>query len=165
LIAVGVVDSFEEKAAVRRWTTNVGLGILVLLLASQLVPVSRSNPPIDPSGTIYSTQQVPPEVKAVLDQSCKNCHSDETAWPWYSYVAPLSWVIARDVHQGRKAMNFSQWGTYPPSKRERKLEDICDQLANGDMPDRKYILFHQSARVSESQRSAICDWTENAREY
>ena len=149
----------------RRWATNVGLGILVLLLASQLVPVNRSNPPIVPSRTIYSTQPVPEAVKAVFDQSCKNCHSDETAWPWYSYVAPLSWMIARDVHRGRKAMNFSQWGNYPPSKREEKLEDICDQLANGDMPDRKYILLHQSARVTESQRSAICDWTESAREY
>ena len=146
-------------------TTRIGLVALLLLLAIQIIPVNRTNPPIDPSRTIYATQTVPAAVADVFERSCNNCHSDQTKWPWYSYVAPVSWVVARDVHRARRNLNFSRWGNYSPKKRAEKLEDICEQLVNGDMPDPKYMLFHRSARVTESQRSAVCDWTDEAREY
>jgi hypothetical protein len=139
--------------------------VLVLLLVCQLVPANRRNPAIDPSKTIYATENVPPVVKTVLERSCKNCHSNETSWPWYSYVAPASWVIAHDVHQARKAMNLSEWGSYAAKRKEEKLEDICEQLTNGDMPDPKYALFHRSARISREELGAVCQWTEDARQY
>ena len=147
------------------WTKRVGLGILAFLLAAQVVPVNRRNPPVDSSGTIYANQSVPANVKAVFERSCKNCHSDETAWPWYSYIAPMSWVIARDVHHARSAMNFSEWGSYSAKGKEDKLEEICEQVTNGDMPDRKYLFFHRQASITEQERSAVCQWTEDAREY
>jgi Haem-binding domain len=147
------------------WKKRIGLGALVLLLAIQIIPVNRANPPVDPSRTIYATQAVPPEVTEVFERSCNNCHSDQTKWPWYSYVAPVSWIIARDVHRARRNLNFSQWGSYSPKKRAERLEGICEQLVNGDMPDPKYMLFHRSARVTKRQRSVVCDWTDEAREY
>jgi len=147
------------------WTNRIGLGALLLLVSIQIVPVNRSNPPVDPSRTIYATQTVPSEVSEVFERSCSNCHSDQTKWPWYSYVAPASWVVARDVHQARRHLDFSQWGSYSPKKRADKLEAICEQLVDGDMPDPKYMLFHRSARVTESQQRAVCDWTDEAREY
>jgi len=85
--------------------------------------------------------------------------------PWYNSVAPFSWVVARDVHRARRNLNFSPWGHYLPRKRAEKLEDICEQLVNGDIPYPNYMLFHPSARVTDSQRSAVCDWTDEAREY
>jgi hypothetical protein len=63
-------------------------------------------------------------------------------------VAPFSWIVARDVHQGRKHLNFSEWGTYSPEKREEKLGAICDQVVNGDMPDGKYLLIHRTAQLT-----------------
>jgi len=136
-----------------------------LLLAIQLIPVNRSNPSLDPSSTIYAAQPVPAEVKAVFERSCKNCHSNETAWPWYSYVAPVSWVVARDVHRARKTMNLSEWGSYSNQRKEDKLEEICEQVTNGDMPDRKYAIFHRSARPTPEERTAVCQWTEDSRQY
>ncbi len=159
------MSSAARKAGIRRWGSRIGLAILVLLLASQLIPISHANPSVDPSHALYATQNVPPPVKTVFERSCKNCHSNETSWPWYSYVAPASWVVAHDVHQARKAMNFSEWGTYTAKRREEKLEEVCEQLTNGDMPDFKYVLVHRSARITAEERGAICQWTEDSRQY
>lgn len=146
-------------------TKRVGLSVIALVIAAQLVPVNLHNPPAEPSNTIYATQNIPPPVVAVLERSCKNCHSNETSWPWYSYVAPVSWVVARDVRRARKAMNFSEWGGYSAKRKEDKLEEICDQVTNGDMPDGMYLLLHRDAVVTQQERQEVCQWTEDAREY
>jgi|SRR5271167_730699 len=149
----------------RRWVEGVGLAIAFLLLVSQFIPVNRSNPVINSAMTIYGTQPVPADVKAVFERSCKNCHSNATSWPWYSYVAPVSWIVAHDVHQARKAMNLSEWGSYAPQRKEDKLEAICEQLTNGDMPDPKYVIFHRNAQLTAGERTAVCQWTDDARQY
>ena len=149
----------------RVWAKRVGVATVVLVLAGQVVPVSRRNPPFDPSHTIYATQNVPPPVKVVLERSCKNCHSNETAWPWYSNVAPFSWLVAYDVHEARKAMNLSEWGSYSAKRKEEKLEEMCDKVTNGEMPGSVYLLVHREAVVTEQERHFVCEWTEDAREY
>jgi len=150
---------------VRVLTKRLGLGTIALVLVLQAVPVNRHNPPGDTPKTIYSSQTMPSSVRSVLQRSCNNCHSDETAWPWYSYVAPVSWVIAGDVHRARKALNFSQWDNYSAQRKTNKLEEICEQVTNGDMPDGLYLLLHREAVITQDERSAVCQWTENAREY
>lgn len=149
----------------RVWIKGMGTALLSLFVASQLIPVDRRNPPVERARTLYEVQPVPAGVRQVFERSCQNCHSNETAWPWYSYVAPVSWLVAHDVHQARRTMNFSEWGSYSAAKKEEKLEEICEQVTNGDMPDRKYALFHRNARPSSADRAAVCDWTEEAREY
>ena len=149
----------------RLWLKRVGFATAFLLLASQFVPVNRNSPAVDRSTSIYASQPVPPEVKAVFERSCKDCHSNETVWPWYSFVAPVSWMIARDVHQARKKMNFSEWGSYPAQQKEDRLEEICEQVTNGEMPDRKYAIFHRGARLTPQERDAVCQWTEDSRRY
>jgi heme-binding protein len=150
---------------VRLWVKRIAVATGFVLLASQLIPVDRSNPIVDPSRTIYAALTVPAGVKAVFERSCKNCHSNETAWPWYSYVAPASWVVVHDVHQARKTMNLSEWGTYSAQRKEDKLEEICEQVTKGDMPDRKYAIFHREARVTPQERDAVCQWSEDSRQY
>jgi Haem-binding domain len=150
---------------VRLWAKRAGLAALVLLLAIQLVPVNRNNPRGDPSQTIYAALPMPADARAVFERSCNNCHSNETSWPWYSYVAPVSWVVAHDVHQARKAMNLSEWGSYSATKKTDKLEEICEQLTNGDMPDRKYTLIHKQARPTAKEKGVVCQWTDDSRQY
>ena len=149
----------------RRWAKRTGFATAFLLLAIQLIPVNRGNPSVDPSQTIYAALPVPADVKAVFERSCKNCHSNETAWPGYGYVAPVSWVIAHDVHQGRKTMNFSEWGSYSAQKKEDRLEEICEQVTNGEMPDHKYTIFHREANITSEERAAVCQWTDDSRQY
>jgi len=133
----------------------------LLFVGAQLVPVARDNPAPQAPNVAYAT--APPQVRAVFEGSCKNCHSNQTAWPWYSYVAPFSWIVARDVHRGRSHLNFSEWGTYSAKKKEEKLEDICEQLVNGDMPDGKYLLIHRQAKLTQEEREAVCAWVESVR--
>jgi len=136
---------------------------VVLVAGAQFIPVARTNPPVQPSNVIYAAQPVPSSVRSIFEGSCKNCHSNQTAWPWYSYVAPISWMVARDVNRGRSHLNFSEWGAYSLSKRAQKLEDICEQLANGDMPDGKYLLIHRKATPTQEQRDAVCEWVQTQR--
>jgi hypothetical protein len=114
---------------------QIAVAIVVLFIALQLVPVDRHKPVVDPAQTIYAITPVPPGVRSVFDGSCNDCHSNETRWPWYAHVSPASWIVAHDVHKGRREMNFSECGTYSPKKREDRLEEICEQVVNGDMPD------------------------------
>jgi len=144
----------------RSWKKKAGLAGIIVLLAAQLVPVDRSNPPVDPSKTIYALTPMPANVRSVFQGSCANCHSNETHWPWYSRVAPFSWIVAHDVHQGRRNLNFSNWGIYPLRRRQNKLESICDQLMNGEMPDSKYVFVHRDAKLTQEQKEAVCTWTQ-----
>jgi uncharacterized membrane protein len=154
-------NSFTQAKHVR-WLKLAGLLIIVFLIAAQLVPVDRSNPPIDPAKSIYATGVVPDEIHTILQRSCKDCHSSETHWPWYSKVAPVSWLVASDVHDGRKELNLSEWASYTDKRKDHKLDSICEQVKRGDMPDGKYTLIHTSAKLSDGERTEICKWTEEA---
>lgn len=144
-----------------RWS-RIGIAVGGLLIAMQLVQIRRDNPPTDLSKTIYATVPVPANVRSVLDRSCADCHSNETRWPWYSYVAPVSWFVGSDVHGARRQLNLSEWATYPAKKKEHKLETICDEIMNNDMPDSKYVFIHRNARLSQQERTAVCQWTQSA---
>jgi len=141
---------------------KAAIAVFIVLAGMQLVPVDRRNPPIDPSRSIFHSESLPPKVENVLRRSCQDCHSNQTRWPWYSYVAPVSWMVAQDVHQARRQMNFSEWAGYSEKKREERLNGICEQVVNGDMPEGKYAFIHRSARVSEDERRAVCQWVEEA---
>ena len=80
------------------------------------------------------------EAVSVLERSCRDCHSNETTWPWYSSVAPVSWLVARDVNEGRKELNISEFGTYEPKKQQHKLEEACTQVKEGEMPMWIYVI-------------------------
>ena len=135
-----------------------------VFLGLQAIPVERGNPPVDPARTIFATVALPAKVEMVLRRSCADCHSNQTRWPWYSYVAPMSWIVAHDVHAARRQMNFSEWAGYSEKKREDRLNGICEQVVNGDMPEGKYALIHRRARVPEDERAAICQWVERSRQ-
>lgn len=131
---------------------TVGRVILVLLLASQLVPVDRSNPPG------MSEIPAPAALLAVLERSCYDCHSHETVWPWYGYVAPVSWLLAYDVAEAREHMNFSTWSRYDTEEREELIEEIFDVVEGEEMPLWYYLLLHDDARLDERDRETLLAW-------
>jgi hypothetical protein len=138
----------------------VGIILVVLFLAAQLYQPERSNPPIDESKTIYASLNVPPEVKTILERSCSDCHSHSTRWPWYSYVAPTSWLTTGDVKNGRATMNLSLWGTYKKTRQVTKLNQISDQLADDKMPLKPYRLMHPNSVLSKQEVDLISRWAE-----
>ena len=107
---------------------------VVLFAVSQLIRPDRTNPPTDISRTIQAQVGTASGLAAVLDRSCRDCHSNNTVWPSYAQVAPLSWLMARGVAEGRKAVNFSEWGGYSPAARRTLLSVSCDDVSSGKMP-------------------------------
>jgi len=125
-----------------------------------------SNPPIAPERVMQAHVRVPADIGAILRRACYDCHSNETHWPFYARVAPVSWFVARDVRQARADLNFSEWGTDParePTPAQR-LGGICSDLRKDLMPLRSYLLMHPRARVSPAEVERVCEWTRSARE-
>jgi hypothetical protein len=136
--------------------------IAVLVLAQAYRP-EKTNPPVDPTRSYHAHLQVSPEVARVFERSCKDCHSHETVWPWYSQVAPVSWMIASDVREARKHMNLSEWGSYSPKKARGVLAEICEVMEGDEMPLWSYRIMHSGTRLNESERKMVCAWAESQR--
>ena len=135
---------------VLRWFVLAVVGALVVI---QFVPVARpSNPPV--------TGEVPasPEVRAILRRACYDCHSNETVWPWYSKVAPISWLVARDVREGRTELNFSTWDQYSSKQQVKKMGESFEEVAEGEMPPWFYLPVHRDAVLSPQDKAALRDW-------
>ncbi|MBH53713.1 MAG: hypothetical protein CMI18_05135 [Opitutaceae bacterium] len=129
-----------------------GFFILALFLAIQLKPVDRSNPSeIADSGLPY-------EVKTILKAKCYDCHSNESHWPWYSYIAPVSWWISDHVHEGRREVNYSKWDTYSEDRKEDKIEETFDEVLDGLMPIESYLITHPDAKVTEEEIDVFDMW-------
>ena len=127
--------------------------ILVLVFAAlQLVPVERTNPPVK-SDIIASV-----EVKNILKNSCYDCHSNETVWPAYSYVAPVSFFLADHVEHGRKHLNFSEWGSLDSAKQKKKLHEIVEEIEEGEMPLSSYLLLHSNAKLTDKEKEILINW-------
>jgi hypothetical protein len=127
--------------------------LAVALVVVQFVPVDRTNPPVETEVAASS------EVRAVLRRACYDCHSNETVWPWYSRIAPVSWWVAHDVHEGREELNLSIWNQYTTKRRLRKLKEIRDEVAEGEMPPWTYLPPHPEARLSPQDRAVLLAWS------
>ena len=138
----------------RRRIRIVLLGLLVLVVGIQLVPVDRSNPP--EQGVVPA----PAPVLAVLQRSCFDCHSNQTRWPWYAYVAPVSWKVANDVHEGRHEMNFTEWSRASARRRARVARKVWEEVEEGKMPLPSYLRMHPEAKLSEADRAVLRSWAE-----
>src|SRR5262249_7836376 len=128
--------------------------VAAAVVAMQLVPVGRDNPPVD------ADLDAPPDVKAILHRACYDCHSNETHWPWYAYVAPVSWLVAGDVRDGRHQLNFSEGGRYPAKKRRSRAEDMMDQIDEKEMPLPKYVRIHSAAKLEPADVEKLKRWAD-----
>lgn len=140
----------------RKFLHKHGTTILIVVFGTglliQLIPVDRSAPPTE--------AEVPatPEVRAILHKACYDCHSNQSVWPWYSRVAPVSWLVARDVHEGRRAMNYTAWNRLPPAKQIRRFRQSWKEVDEGEMPLWFYLPMHPQARLSEAEKAILKEW-------
>lgn len=145
---------------VLRW---FGVIALVALIAAQFYRPAKTNPSFEASQAIESHLQVTPQVSAILDRSCNDCHSNKTRWPWYSHVAPVSWFVIDHVNEGRDNMNFSQWDKYTRRDADALLRQICREVRAGVMPLSSYTPLHPGSKLSADDIKAICEWTDAER--
>lgn len=134
----------------------IGLG--VLFVAIQFIPVERTNPPV--TGLV----DAPEEVLTTLRRSCWDCHSNETDWPWYAYVAPMKLRVSQHVWMGREHVNFTEWDSYDAEELDEAYEEIAKEIDRGGMPLKDYLLVHRNAKLTTSDRKRLVSWAESARE-
>ena len=143
----------------KRTLKLIGILFFVGFVGIQFMRPGRTNPPINERDKIEATGKVPANIAAILNRSCKDCHSNETRYPWYSNIAPISWSVVEHVRVAREKLNYSKWGTYSSSRKKRKIEEICEEVESGHMPHNQYLWIHWEAVLSDSDVNSLCDWT------
>lgn len=136
----------------RRWQYILG-GLVLLFLVLQLVPGSPADNP-----AVEEELTTAPEVLQILRQSCYDCHSYETEWPWYAHVAPIKWLVRDHVAEGRSELNFTAWNRLSVEDRPHKLEEVAEEVEEDHMPLRSYLILHRDARLSDEERALLVDW-------
>jgi mono/diheme cytochrome c family protein len=136
---------------------KISVGVAVGLLAPmQFFRPERTNPPSDPAASFEAVARPPQEIASSLKRSCYDCHSNRTNWPWYSNVAPPSWLIASDVKEGRAHLNFSEWTRPGPEGEIPGMGEVCESVRAGKMPLWSYTLLHPDAKLTAQQVAAVC---------
>jgi hypothetical protein len=131
------------------------LTIVVVLFIINLIPVNLSNPPIT------SDIKTPDNVKMILRESCYDCHSNETTWYWYTNYAPISWLIAHDVNEGREYLNYSTWDKYSIDEKKELMYESIEEIKEGEMPIKIYELIHPNSKISEEELNILTTWIKN----
>lgn len=137
---------------------KIVIGLLVLLVAIQLIRVDKTNPPVDVKQDFITITKPPVEIAALLKTACYDCHSNETKYPWYFDVAPVSWWAKGHVNDGRKHLNFSVWGTYKTERQVHKLDEMYGEVEETEMPLSSYALVHAEAKLTPEQKTAMVNW-------
>lgn len=137
--------------------------LMVAFALAQFIRPDFTNPPITPADTLMATTNVPADVQQILTRSCNDCHSNNTRYPWYSKLTPFNWFLATHIEEGRHELNFSVWNTYSAEKKERKLDEICEQVEQASMPLPSYLWIHRDAVLSQSDSKRLCEWAKSER--
>ena len=132
--------------------------LVVLVVVIQIPTLFRRVPTVVPGHDVLAKNLPPPEIVSTMRAACYDCHSYETRWPWYGYVAPVSWWLDSHVNDARERLNFSEWPHDDAKKAARRWNDISDSVNDGDMPLPSYTKMHPAARLTENQRNALSNW-------
>jgi hypothetical protein len=131
---------------------KVLIALVIIFVGIQFIPVERTNPPVK------SEVDAPPEVKAIFKRACYNCHSNETNWIWYTKIAPVSFLTASDVNEGRRHLNFTEWNV---NKEARAKDEIWEMIKNEEMPPWQYKIMHSEAKLTQEDKNIIRNWAES----
>jgi len=132
--------------------------LLIVFVFIQVFRIDKTNPPVNKSVDFLTVKKTPESTAKIIRNSCYNCHSNESVYPWYSNVAPASWLMKNHIDEGRKHLNFSDFATYQTDQQLHKLEEAVEMVQNAEMPLESYLLGHQDARLSDAQRQELVDY-------
>jgi cytochrome c551/c552 len=131
----------------KRYLKWAGIALVVIFIGMQLIPLNRTDPPV--------TREVKwnsPQTQALAQRACNDCHSNQTTWPWDSYIAPASFLIVNHVDEGRRRLNFSEW-----DKPNSDFEEVSRTIRNGQMPMWDYVLIHPTAKLTSAETQQLLD--------
>ena len=136
---------------------------LVLLAALIIIQFFRPEKNVSTNSTLSSNDigkayHVPDEVGKILQTSCYDCHSNNTKYPWYSYIQPVTWWLNDHIVEGKKEIDFSEFATYNIRKRYKKMDEIIKEVKEDEMPTNSYTLLHGYAKLDKDQKSSLMNW-------
>lgn len=134
--------------------------LLVILVAIQFIHPKKNQSPGEQPNAIAKAYPVPQEVTDILKVSCYDCHSNNTSYPWYNNIQPVAWWLNNHVNGGKKEMNFDEFATYTPKRAHRKLDELIDQVKEGEMPLNSYTWMHKKAVLSAAQKKTLINWAQ-----
>lgn len=134
------------------------LSLLAVLLLMQLYRPDRNEMAETPDSDLLVSVQPPGEVKVILEQACYDCHSNNTHYPWYAGVAPVSYWIADHVNEGKEHLNFSEWELYDVKRKAHKMEEIAEEVAEGEMPLKSYTVMHGNVKLTAEEIEVLTQW-------
>lgn len=134
------------------------IGIVIVFAILQFFRIDYSQPESMIENDFIVMTNPPEGVANTLRTSCYDCHSNQTNYPWYSQIAPVSWWVGDHIHEGREELNFSEWGTFSEKRKAKKLHEIEEEVEEGEMPLESYLIMHSESKLSEEQREELEAW-------
>src|ERR671931_923274 len=134
--------------AAARIVRRCGLVLLIFFVVAQFIRPAKTNPPSNPAASLMT--KAPREVAQIFDRACRDCHSNDTSWPLYSQIAPMSWLVAYDVREGRDHFNYSEWTSIDSDDQDKLLGGVCTLAKKGRMPLWQYLVIHRGAKLSSA---------------
>ena len=138
--------------------------LLVAFIIIQFFPIDKTNPPPTPGMDFLRIKKSSPKIASLISTSCYDCHSNESKYPWYSDIAPSSWLLKNHINEGRKHLNFSTFATYEPKRQVHKLEECIEMIEKEEMPLDSYYLGHQDAKFTTEQRQELIKYFKKVKE-
>ena len=136
-------------------------GLLAIFILIQFVPNELPEVTLDNKDDLLSNNEFSIEIENQIRASCYDCHSNETIYPWYSYVAPVSFLVNRDTKVGREELNFSNWESLDRKKKAKHLTNFIEEIEEGDMPFPPYLITHSNAKLTDKSKQDLMDWADN----
>ena len=131
---------------------------VLILVGIQFIPVEENKSDTFSKNDFISTTNPPEGIGKILKNSCYDCHSNHTKYPWYNKIAPVSWWISDHIDHAKEELNFSEWDTYSLKKKKHKLEEIVEETGEGEMPLNSYLWMHGDAKLSDEQVKQLKQW-------
>jgi len=142
---------------------KISIAFLTILIVMQLFRIDKTNPPTVAENDFLTLNTASAEVQTIIKASCYDCHSNTSIYPWYTNVAPVSWWIKHHINEGRKHLNFSEWGKYTAKKADHKLEECVEMIQEGEMPMSSYTIIHGDTKLNEDQKLMLVNWFSSLR--
>lgn len=143
---------------------KIALAVVLILILMQFFTIDKSTLPVDPAKDFIAITKPNQELEEILKSACYDCHSNQTKYPWYSNIAPVSWWLKHHVDEASEHLNFSNWGDYSVKRQDHKLEELYEEVEEGEMPLPSYIWLHGEANLTADQKEKLINWAKSLRQ-
>jgi len=143
------------------WGLRIALWVFTIIILIQVFPGKRPDVTLVNPNDIHQEILIDAQVSQILKSACYDCHSNESRYPWYTDIVPVSWLIIHDINEGRSELNFSEWLNYSVKRKAHKLEEIVEVVESGEMPMKAYTILHAEARLTDEQINLITKWAKS----